>query len=1752
MKKKIGQNIDINYCLKLLHLNILHCEVMNGDISVEASRPRPLSGGIWTLFSWLRRDERSFSDESLSSVGSDRTAVSFAFLEPLHYKAAIEPIVLPPLSPPTDSYKKRVRDRNFRRQRERDITLHRKYGLFKGENSDRYDVLSLPPARRNILNSSDKVERGRRATSETFQRRAPYVPGKRRAPLPPTVTTSLPRNLSRKRPAPPPPTKLTEIPKQSIELCAESMNTKPGCDKPSSSSKNVSINAKIERNNREEKIKSDKSFLKQIFENRKRNSAIETNYVKLLPNISELDKQAAKIVEDKKLKVLEGNAVISMSGTNSTSADNVKEKWICTLCLRRYNSAVSSCLYCVKNEKQTHEPFKDNVNISPNVPANIYTQTDNELLNVASTSKAGLSEEKKKLKEMLKEMKDSLPKRPKHSIIDTESPTLRIGSTPNHKNISTLNIEPPPKNDNTFIKSLDKLKVQNTEENVSIVALKGCVATNKNGLYSHPSSSNITTNYPVKEITPQSEYKNTGQKEFQTPDTSTEITNKNIFFNHQSNVSSEMVNIPLTNLKTTNQCNDKQNETDSLFQPKDSFSKFEFIKEKVNNTQLEFQPNLSKSKISSKIKKESQSSIIIKNTPKPLEVMHSVMNKAALDSDLSDNIQMRRINTQENNIKPEALQTKIALKSSICNKPKTNVEKRKNENNPQHAPEVHSKLKEESDEIGKSKDKTKTPISSLIDAPSIHTPLKISSLLNSFYLPAQTNRVNIETPININKTMKSNVTPLTSSDILQQPSNVSISKSPKSVKEISERNEKENTSKEINSASNIITNDQYSTNTSVCKVLGVTPSSLSKEINNNNLGKIDHHFRRRELVNQLEQSIAKGDEQSAADAAVKLAKLRLSCSVLSFSSQIVGNVPTTSNIDMPILKPNENETNKIIKSDLDEKHKKQNVESKSIKQSNLQLKYHITKSSNKNNEHVPKASTSIVGDQENKTRTNRVISSVINVPCEPSTSKSNPVENGTISRARKQSLADEYIAAALEDGADNEDGLDFDDDNLADPDFVPELETFEDDNVALDIDMDSLIETLEDDHENPSTSAEISPSNISVPQLSPGQDNQQMSNEQSQGRKKPAKLILRWKKKNLELNAEQLMFKGNKTLGPDLLELDTPIQFFLYLFLQELIQKIAEETNLYRVQKDPNSTSRMTEMDVRQFIGVVYVMSLIQLPRVTNHWSPILADVKGIDVSTVAWKDNKIVVIASTFAGQKPEADVRRWDKQNSKYVTIKRPYVVGEYNRHMGGVDLIDSIMGIYKIRLRSKRWQVRLFYHYLDLTMANAWLLYIRVSKFKNLSASSILSSADFRQEVAMTLYKMGTKSGMSGRRSLETEIQAKKRKGPAQYVPPMAVRQDQIGHWPQCIQIWIEDKEATRGPVNLRIPRQAVMGELRLQAEKSLGLDSRLQRWIIGRTLCLDDTVPLVSLAGPDLSAPFYLCLVESESNKGNATGEQAKEHEQDKQNNIIDNTREVYTALMKLEQQAIVANTESFECNVCMEECEAGKGAVLRECIHTFCRDCLSDAVRHCEEPIVSCPATGCSGILQEREIRALLPTEEYERWLARGLATAECGTRNAFHCRTPDCTGWALCEPGVRKFPCPVCKCNNCVPCQAIHEAETCEQYQIKLRTAVTAAQTNETDEGTKALLNSLIRRGEALECPECHAIITKKWGCDWVWCGLVCCCDVENTAWLEFEAPSCDKDEGLGCKGAGVGCDKGESPGCGTVCGCDSGEYLEK
>lgn len=175
----------------------------------------------------------------------------------------------------------------------------------------------------------------------------------------------------------------------------------------------------------------------------------------------------------------------------------------------------------------------------------------------------------------------------------------------------------------------------------------------------------------------------------------------------------------------------------------------------------------------------------------------------------------------------------------------------------------------------------------------------------------------------------------------------------------------------------------------------------------------------------------------------------------------------------------------------------------------------------------------------------------------------------------------------------------------------------------------------------------------------------------------------------------------------------------------------------------------------------------------------------GIEISAVVWKDNKTVTLLSTFAGENPVERVERFDRKQKKKVNVNCPFIIKEYNRHMGGVDLLDSNLARVKILLRSRKWYIRLFYHLLDMSVANSWTLYRKVQEQKGDSNKGI-SQAKFRAALAATLCSIGqsTSGNKRGRPSLgdiEKKIQAKKKKGPVQVIPVKEVRRDGIEHWP-----------------------------------------------------------------------------------------------------------------------------------------------------------------------------------------------------------------------------------------------------------------------------------------------------------------------------------------------------------------------------------
>lgn len=673
---------------------------MSGDVEPGSSRPRPLSGGFWTLLSWLRREDQS-SSESLSSAGSDRTAVSFAFLAPAHYHSGAPPIVLPPQGPPSDTYKRRVRDRNLRRHYDRDTTLHRKYGLVRGEGG------TLPPAR------LERLDRERRAASESLQRRAPHVPGKRRAPPPPAhpqLTGA--RRHSRKRTAPQPPAKLSTQPKDtpvdprrsSVDVIQMSARSARDAREASCPDESAEAECKPEKFTRKEestgvKIRSEKSFLKQIFENRKRNSAIDISAIKVLPSISELDKQAAEIIENNKQKYIEE------INRQKSSKDIVN---CCPNCFKVPCHCNSTEMLPTSSTAMNHKNA-----------STMYTQTENKSHNPMIFNKNTEIDEKQKLKDMLKEMKDSLPKRPKQEskacnfqqmkikasttlsgrdVHLTDTPTLRIGTSSSHqvtKSISPIREKQPPLED-------------------------------KNEL--PPSLHTRGTEPPIA------------------------VEDKRNILNAS--------NTPLRDPVTSKQSNNSSNEKEKLHTP------------------------LKISSLLNPIYVPRNTSIHQQNLPKTLVSEVKDENKKPAGTSSSDPVYVKTADTVRD----------IILNSAF---------------------------------------------------PGNQIP-------------------NISEPQKSGKSLKDKSSKSTQSCFTEK--------------------------------SKVFANETDSKKNN-CLV------SVSK--NGSNVEKLREHSRRRELVNQLEQSIAKGDERAAADAAAKLAQLRLSCSVLSFSSQILGESSTSStNVADKSISPN--------------------------------------------------------------------------------------------------------------------------------------------------------------------------------------------------------------------------------------------------------------------------------------------------------------------------------------------------------------------------------------------------------------------------------------------------------------------------------------------------------------------------------------------------------------------------------------------------------------------------------------------------------------------------------------------------------------------------------------------------------------------------------------------------------------------------------------------------------------------------------
>lgn len=110
--------------------------------------------------------------------------------------------------------------------------------------------------------------------------------------------------------------------------------------------------------------------------------------------------------------------------------------------------------------------------------------------------------------------------------------------------------------------------------------------------------------------------------------------------------------------------------------------------------------------------------------------------------------------------------------------------------------------------------------------------------------------------------------------------------------------------------------------------------------------------------------------------------------------------------------------------------------------------------------------------------------------------------------------------------------------------------------------------------------------------------------------------------------------------------------------------------------------------------------------------------------------DKKAVYFLSNYHDPFETTTVNRKQKDGSSK-TVCCPVMCSDYNKHMGYVDNADRLLSTYKIDRKSKKWWHRVFWHFLDLTIVNSFILYknkdsqpsVTLKKFRLLLADQLV---------------------------------------------------------------------------------------------------------------------------------------------------------------------------------------------------------------------------------------------------------------------------------------------------------------------------------------------------------------------------------------------------------------------------------------------
>ncbi|KAK3880137.1 hypothetical protein Pcinc_015339 [Petrolisthes cinctipes] len=174
-------------------------------------------------------------------------------------------------------------------------------------------------------------------------------------------------------------------------------------------------------------------------------------------------------------------------------------------------------------------------------------------------------------------------------------------------------------------------------------------------------------------------------------------------------------------------------------------------------------------------------------------------------------------------------------------------------------------------------------------------------------------------------------------------------------------------------------------------------------------------------------------------------------------------------------------------------------------------------------------------------------------------------------------------------------------------------------------------------------------------------------------------------------------------------------------------------------------------------------------------WGQFEWKLEPTGISCTKWMDSKAVLI-SNMHDPTQTTNIPRKNNDGSTQ-DVEAPAIIKDYRKHMGCVNKCDMLKSLYELNRKSRKWWHRIFFHYMDVTVVNALVIYQQVAPEENAK----LKGSKLDVAAGLIGVKGLTGSDETGKRkSIPTENPSNKKKSKENV--PLAIRLDQAKHIPE----------------------------------------------------------------------------------------------------------------------------------------------------------------------------------------------------------------------------------------------------------------------------------------------------------------------------------------------------------------------------------